>query len=255
MSHPLKWLSLIAVERPELPAFESAAAWYAEHFPTAPRPIAAGSTDKLLTLTLGDFTAAATLVPRPIPWSQLEGMCEAAAWHWPTATDAMQNHAAHLLVTLVDEAGRAIEKAAALTRITASLSATAPAVGVVWGPGRLVHAAAAFVDQAMQMSDVDLPLFLWIDFRIEPIEDGDVRLYTTGLEALGASELEVDRFTGPPQQLLELAYNIAHYQLTQRKAIRDGETIGVSEQFQATVRRGPSKLDAELEVIHLEFEA
>jgi hypothetical protein len=253
MTHPLRWLALVALERPELPSFETVAQWLEEHFPAAPRPQAAGATDKLVTLTLGDFTAAVTLVPRPIPASQLEGPA-ATAWYWPDAAAALSHHQAHLLVTLIDEGGATLKKAMALTQLAAAGAATSPSIGVFWGPGRLVHPSAAFIDQSLQLEENNLPLFSWIDFRIEPLEVGGYRLYTTGLEALGQSELEVARFEGSPQELLDLAYNIAHYLLDKRKVVNDGDTIGLTDQVRATAYRRRSMLDGELEVIGLEFE-
>ncbi len=253
MSHPLRWLALVALERPETPSFARIAAWHQEHFPHAPQPVVAGSTDKLLTLTIGDFTGAVTLVPRPIPASQLEGPT-ATAWYWPDAAEALRGHEAHLLVTLIDEGGSAVKKSAALTRLTAAIAAVAPSVGIFWGPGRLVHSPDAFIDQALQMRDDNLPLFLWIDFRLEQSDDRSYRLYTTGLEALGQNELEVSHYEGAPQELLDLAYNIAHYLLDQRKVVNDGDTIGVTDQLQVIARRGPSMLGGDMEVIRLELE-
>jgi len=101
MNNPLRWLALVALERPELPEFAEVARYMKQNFADAAEPVAAGSTESLFTCTLGEYTAAATLVPRPIPWSQLEGPC-ATAWYWPAAADALRDHAAHLLVTLVD---------------------------------------------------------------------------------------------------------------------------------------------------------
>ncbi|RIK79720.1 MAG: hypothetical protein DCC67_10145 [Planctomycetota bacterium] len=253
MNHPLRWLSLIALDRPVLPDFADVAAWHAERFPEAPQPAASASTDKLLTFTIGDYTAAATLVPRPIPWTQLEGPA-ATAWYWPDAAEALRRHQAHLLVAVIDEGGRAVEKAAILTRLTTALVAASPSVGVFWGPGRLVHHPGAFVEQAVQMRDDNLPLFLWIDFRIEQTEEDGLRLYTTGLEALGQTELETAGYAGEAQELLNYAYNIAHYQIDQRKLIRDGDTIGLADEVQVTARRGPSMLGGDLEVLQLQFE-
>lgn len=262
MSHPLRWTALVALERPELPTYEQIAAWYAEHYPDAPPLVAAGSTENLRTFTIGEFTAAATLVPRPIPGAQLEGPA-ATAWYWPDAAATLAGHAAHILVTLVDEGGNAVGKATALTRLTAAIAATAPSVGVFWGPGRLVHPTAAFIEQAAHVSPHNLPLFAWVDFRVERVDDSGVggpggssalRLFTTGLEALGGQELEVARYEGNPQELLGFVYNIAHYQLDRRKLINDGDTIGLTDAVQVTARRGPSIFGGELEVIRLEFE-
>jgi hypothetical protein len=253
MSHPLRWLALVALEQPELPAFERVAAWLREQFSHAPELRAAGSTENLQTLTIGDQTAAITLAPRPIPASQLAGPT-ATAWYWPDAAAELSDHPAHLLVTLIDEGGPAVKKAEALTQLTAAAAATAPAVGVFWGPGRLVHSPQAFIDQAVQMREGNLPLFLWIDFRVEALGEGAHRLYTTGLDALGRSELEVPRFEGEPQELLDFAYNTAHYLLDTPKTLNDGDTIGLTDQVRATARHSRSMLGGDLDVIALDFE-
>lgn len=107
-AHPLRWTTLVALERAELPAFDRVAAAYAEQFLDALPLVKASATENLLTFTIGDYTAAATLVPRPIPAGQLAGPA-ATAWYWPTAEADLSDHAAHLLVTLVDEGGRPVE--------------------------------------------------------------------------------------------------------------------------------------------------
>jgi hypothetical protein len=252
MTHPLRWTTLVALARPELPAFEHVAGWHAEHYPSAPPLARASATENLITFTLGEYTAAATLIPRPIPAGQLSGPA-ATAWYWPTAEADLAGHAAHLLVTLVDEGGKPVEKALALTRLTAALTATAPSAGVFWGPGRLVHPPDAFVEQAETAGDHNLQLFLWIDFRVEPT-DGRLRLFTTGLEALGAEEIEVAEFVGESGELVGFVYNVAHYMLERRKVINEGDTIGLTDEVQVTAHRGPSILGGDLDVVQLVFE-
>lgn len=251
--NPLRWMALVILDRAELPQFEDVAQAVGEYFSEAPVMTAAGATEKLLTCSIGEYTAAATLVDKPVPWSQLEGPC-ATAWYWPDAAEKLRGHEAHLLVTLIDEGGSAVEKSTCLTQWVAGLVASTPTLGVFWGPSRMVHPARAFIEQAVQLSPTDLPLFLWIDFRIEQLDNGNSRLYTTGLEALGFSELEVHEFAGDPQHLLEFAYNIAHYQIGKNKVINDGDTIGLTEEVQVTARREPSILDEKIEVIKLEIE-
>ena len=253
MDNPLRWLALVILEEPELPPFEDVARFVGENYVDGPVMTVAGRTDNLFTCTIDDYTAAVTLVPKSIPWSQLEGPCE-TAWYWPTASETLQDHQAHLLVTLVDEGGKEIPKAKALTQLVAGLVASSRSCGVFWGPGRLVHPPRAFLDQAAQLAEDDLPLFLWIDFRVERTNTGGTRLYTTGLEALGYTELEVVDFPGEPQTVLEYAYNIAHYQISQAKVINEGDTIGLTDEVQVVAHREPSMFDEALEVVALEFQ-
>lgn len=254
MKDPLRWLALVMLKEPELPKFDDVAQFIGENFANAPTMQVAGSTENLFTCTLGEYTAAVTLVPRPVPSSQLEGPC-ATAWYWPTAAEALHEHQAHLLVALVDEGSKSVDKSIALTQLVSGLVDSTSAEGIFWGPGRLVHPPQAFLEQATQLTPQDLPLFLWIDFRVERESEGNCRLYTTGLEALGKTELEVAHFTGEPQMLLEYAYNLAHYQLCKHKQINEGDTIGLTEEVQAVVRLGKSMFDPQLEVIQLEFQS
>ena len=252
MTHPMRWLALAALDQPMLPDVDELTQYVEQHFKDAPPLNASKTSDGLITCTLGDYTAGVTLVPRSIPWSQLEGPC-ATAWYWPDAAQSLRDHAAHLMITLVDEGGPAVEKSMRLTELAAASASASPAAGVFWGPSCLVHPTGAFLEQAVQMQPADLPLFLWIDFRIEQIEEGAARLYTTGLEALGQTELEVERFEGQPQQLLEFAYNVAHYQITESKSIEEGHTLGLTEEVQVTAHRTKSMLDESIDVIQLEF--
>lgn len=251
--NPLRWVALVALEEAELPDEQALRAYLSEFHPDAPATSITRATDALLTCTMGDYTAAMTLAPREIPRSQLEGPC-ATAWYWPDAAEQLRDHRAHLIVALVDEAGRSIDKSICLTRLVAAAAQTTRSRGVFWGPGRLLHPPAAFHEQATQMSSEDLPLFLWVDFRVERTQQS-VRLYTTGLEALGQTELEAEGFTGEPQTLLEYAYNVAHYMLTQNKSIEEGHTIGLTDEVQVVAHRSKSMFDESLDVIQLEFAA
>lgn len=252
MDNPLRWLALVMLEAAELPDFEEVSRQIGESYPDAPALTLASSTENMFTCTLGEYTLAVTLVPKPIPWEQLEGPC-ATAWFWPDAAESLRDHQAHLLVTLIDEGGKEVSKSIALTQVVAGLVSSTHACGIFWGPGRLVHPPRAFLDQAVQLADDDLPLFLWVDFRVESTNTGGTRLYTTGLEALGYIELEVDNYHDTPQVVLEYAYNIAHYQLSQSKVLNEGDTIGMTEEVQVVAHRLPSMFDESLEVISLEI--
>ena len=54
--------------------------------------------------------------------------------------------------------------------------------------------------------------------------------------------------------MLDFVYNFAHYLIDQKKLIRDGDTIGLTDDVQVTAHRGPSMLGGDLEVIQLQFE-
>ncbi|MAT70729.1 MAG: hypothetical protein CMJ58_14535 [Planctomycetaceae bacterium] len=258
MSNTNRWIALIPLAEPVLPSFVEVERAFQNRFPDATPPSDPGGTERLLTCSLGEAAASVTLIDRPIPPAQLGGPC-AAAWYWPTAAAELDDHPAHLMLTMVDEGGSATDRALAFTRWTAAVAAASESLGVFWGPSRTIHRPGDFLDQAVQSGPRNLPLYLWIDFRIEPVANhaggADFhRLYTTGLATLGQDEIEVANFTGAPQSLLESAYNVAHYLLDRKQAVNDGDTIGLSDEVQLTARRAPSMLGGELEVIRLEWD-
>jgi hypothetical protein len=217
------------------------------------RPELASQTDGMVTLTWGDATIAYTLVPRPIPETQLAGPC-ATAWYWPQASDTLRDHQAHLLITLVDEGRDAIDKSIRLTQFAAAVAQVTSARAVLWAPAGLVHEPAAFIEQAAQTERDDLPLYLWIAFRLEPADEGGHRMFTTGLEAFDRSELEVDRTAGDPQRLLDDVYNVTHYHLTDSSPIKDADTVGLADGRQMRAQHQESLLGDGRQIVRLAYE-
>ncbi|QDU87852.1 hypothetical protein Pla175_12190 [Pirellulimonas nuda] len=253
MSSNAPWISLVALADQEVPSPDDVAQCMADAFPDASPLAVSGSTPRAATFDWGPATVNYTLVDRPIPWSQIEGPC-ATAWYWPEAEAVMRRHAAHLFVTLLSEKRDPIDRSMRLTQLVTAVSEAAGADGIVWGPSSLVHEPAAFRKLATTMSREDLPLHLWVDFRVSELDDGAFALFTTGMEALGSRELEVNRFVGEPHVLAGYAYNIAHYLLEKTPQLKEGEAIGLPDGAQASIRFEPSLVDESLEAIRLDFD-
>jgi hypothetical protein len=247
-------IALVALSRPSLPDADAVAAELGRLAPDVSAPRVTSRTDAAFTLAWdGGATANVTLVDRPIPWERIEGPC-ATAWYWPEAEAAMRPHTAHLFVTLLDDSRRAIDVSFRLTRLLIAAAQAAPAVGLVWGASGAVHEPRAFADLAAHSSVSDLPLNLWIDFRVYQQDTGvGFGFFTTGLEALGRREMEVPHYDGDPQKLVGAAYNIAHYTLEKDAPLNDAEVVGLPDESQVTVREDRSMIDPEQDVVRLEF--
>ncbi|MEQ8847890.1 DUF4261 domain-containing protein [Botrimarina sp.] len=248
-------IALVALTDRVLPDTESVLAELARVAPGDPSPRLVSRTANAFTIAWPDeATANVTLVDKPIPWSRLEGPC-ATAWYWPEAADALKPHTDHLFLTLIDEHSPALDKSFRLTQLAIAAAAASPAAGVVWGASGAVHEPAAFADLALRSSRSDLPLHLWVDFRVYQRDDQQsFGFFTTGMEALGRRELEAPAYHGDPQQLIAAAYNIAHYVLERDAVLKDAEVIGLPDESQVTVREDRSLIDPEQEVFRLEFE-
>lgn len=244
---------MVAVHDEALPELEEIAGYLTSNWPDTPPLSNVSRKGNVVTFNWGEAVASLTLFPMPMPWQHLEGPC-AAAWYWPEATTVMRGHPRHVLVTLIDEGRDPIEKSLRLTRLVAAVAACCDANGIFWGPGRMVHPPDEFLEVSREMTREHLPLFLWIDFRLEQIGPQAYRLYTTGLEPLGQREIEVERYDGDPQTIVAAVYNVAHYALEQQKPLRHGDTIGAGEGERiASVHHDSSMLDPDQSVIRLEF--
>ncbi len=246
------WLAMVATDSPRLPALDDLARRLQQLDPEAGSIVDPQQSGRVMTFRWGQATCSATVFPMPIPWEHVEGPC-CCAWYWPQASDVMRETAAHLLISMLDEQTRdPIAKSMRFTRLVAAITDSTTAAGVFWGPGRLVHPRAAFTELAAEMSEDGLPLYLWIDFRVEETAGGGLRLFTTGMEALGHLELEVSQFQGTAEQLREAVYNVAHYILDGVKPLNDGDTADVQGR-QVSVRTDHSMLDPSSSVMRLEF--
>ncbi len=201
---------------------------------------------------LGKDNAAVCLVPAPIPWSNLEGPC-ATAWWWPDATERMKKHESHILVALMGDVGNPIQRHITLTHLTAAVASHTDAAGIYWGSGTLVHDPQVFTEQAHDLSSENLPLPLWIDFRVERNDDGSRRLFTTGMKAFNQMEIEIPHSEKEPAEIFDFACSIADYIITRNPNIEDGHTVGRSETERIRATLAPSMWDSTITVLRLDF--
>ncbi len=244
-------LSVVALDTPSLPRQQEMLETLASLSGAAVNPKAVEAKESSLVFLFGGNRAAVALVPSPIPWSNLEGPCE-IAWWWPEAGAKMQGHNSHIAMALVGENDDAVRRSIALTHLTAAVAAHVDAAGIYWG-GALVHDPQVFLEEARSASSENVPLHLWIDFRIEQNDDGTLRLFTTGMKALDKMEIEIPCSRHEPKKLFDFAYSIASYLLSRGAEIRDGHTIGCCEDEKVLATHAPSMLDSQMTVLRLDF--
>lgn len=245
-------LSMVALDTPSLPRRQEMLETLASLSGTTVDPRAVEAKEDAMVFPLGGNTAAVALRPSPIPWSNLEGPCETARW-WPEAGQKMCGHNSHLLVVLTGETGDAVRHWLALTHLTAAVAAHSDAAGIYWGGGTLVHDPRVFLEEARRATPENLPLHLWIDFRIESNDDGTLRLFTTGMKALDKMEIEIPRSRHEPAEVFDFACSIAYYILSRGAEIRDGHTVGRCEDEKVPAAHAPSMWDSEITVLRLDF--
>ncbi|MBX7184667.1 MAG: DUF4261 domain-containing protein [Vicinamibacteria bacterium] len=208
----------------------------------------------VLVFDLMGSMATVSHMPGPIPWSDLAGPA-AAAWHWKEATEVLEAHKSHLLVGLLRDDGLPpLKRAIMLTLLTASvIECASDCTGVYWGSGTAVTPAERFARSAQLMTPEELPLFSWIEFRVFQGEEPETWcVFTTGMKALGHLEIEVRDSRVGASELVDRVYGIAHYLTQAGPVLKDGDTVGDSDEERIRVRHTPSAWDREGPVLRLE---
>jgi hypothetical protein len=242
-------LAMIMLQKPKLPKAADLVEFLTGSWEDTPAVSEPSVIDDMLVLQVGDETASVALAPHAIPWEELEGPC-AAAWWWPEAPDTLQNHAAHLLVSINGGSTDVVSRNLILTKLVAATAATTDALGIYWGTGCLVHRPDMFIEESQQMSRTMLPLNLWVDFRPTTNSDGSVSIFTTGMDALGQPEIEVSRSKTDPTKIMNAVIHAAHHVVD--NGVPTGESLPVSETESVGIKSAPSMWDNKVSVLLLD---
>jgi hypothetical protein len=245
-------LAMIALNSPRMPSGSTILATFKKLCPDCPEAMLGEGDGATITLDLDGGMAFVSLMPAPIPWSELEGPC-ATAWWWPEAAERMKAHTHHAVVALMGEAGDAVERHVLLSHLVSAVAMHADAAGIYWGAGTIVHDPDAFQEQVANLSPNDVEPQLWIDMRLEQNDDGSFRYFTTGLTSFDRPEIEIDRSSQNPQEILEFCHAIVCYLLNNRVDIAEGETIGRSDDEKIRITYEPSMFERDGNVMKLAY--
>lgn len=195
---------------------------------------------------------AAMAMPAPIPWADLE-FPASQSFLWPDATQDLQTHDSHIVVSVISEAG-GLEQARVLTQAMAGIiDATPGSLGVYQGDASLVVPAPLHQDLAAMLPETN-PLFLWINFLVGV--DGDrVYGFTAGMDSLGGLDVESNDSTDGPGEFRGRMHDLCAYVLEQEATINSGDTIGQVEDEWIRVLHGPSSFGLDRTVMQLHYTA
>ncbi|QRK05782.1 DUF4261 domain-containing protein [Archangium violaceum] len=217
-------------------------AFLQDNWKDLPRPKEIRHEDDTLSFELDGAVVTLSLMRSPIPWGDLEGPAR-AAWHWPEATERLKAHLGHVLVAVLAPGLDRVSTMLLLTRVVAAVAATADASGVYWGEGPVVNAPEDFIEETRRTSRERLPLYLWLAFQLARNPDGSFTLCTSGMKSFELMELELVACRTKPAELVDRAFNFAHYLLDHGPVLKDGDTIGLSAQERFRVRHLPSVVE------------
>ena len=190
------------------------------------------SNDDSLVFEVDGRVAAVSLMKGPIPDGEAEANAE-NNYIWPEAVDVAREHKAHLLVFVGEkDDDDLIERGKLFVKILAACCRQENASGVY--TSGVVFQPEFYGAMAEMMKEDELPIFNWIWFGLYRTDDG-ISGYTYGMRTFGREEIEVLNAEAEPDEVRNFLANLVSYQLEFDVLLKDGETIGFSENDRHTI--------------------
>lgn len=190
------------------------------------------SNDDVLVFEVDGRVAAISLMKGPIPNGEAEANAE-NNYMWPEAVDVAREHRAHLLVFVGErDDDDLIERGKLFVKLLAACCRQENASGIY--TSGVVFQPEFYEGMAGMMREDELPIFNWIWFGLYRTEKG-ISGYTYGMRTFGREEMEVLDADGEPNDVRDFLANLVSYQLECDVRLKDGETIGFSENDRHTI--------------------
>lgn len=183
--------------------------------------------DDALVATIGDMTLAVAIMPAPVPYKEAEHYAS-ANYMWDGAVEAAQSHKAHILVSVLGKDSDLLESGKLFTKAVSSCLKQKNAIavytdGVVFQPQFYMEVASF-----MQQDEDALPILDWIWFGVYRTNEY-AGIYTYGMRKFGKEEIEVYA-DADLNDIRDFLLDIVTYILDCNVTLKDGETIGFSEE-------------------------
>ena len=203
-----------------------------------------------LVFEAGDMIAAVSLMHGPVPGGEAEDNAE-NNYMWPDAVKAAQNHAAHIMVTVLGKETDVRLRGQFFVKLAAACCRQPGVLGVY--TSGVVFEPSFYADMAGVMKEGELPLNNWIWFGLHRREGG-VCGYTYGMDVFGKEELEVLDADADPLAVREFLVSLAGYVIGSDVTLNDGETIGFSQGDRHRITRSPGVALPDQPTLKVSFE-
>lgn len=173
---------------------------------------------------------ACSLLPNPVPNNEAEA-CAKNNMLWKDAAEETAKHAAHVMVAVMDsddpEIRDVLDANILFCKVASSMLKLKNTIGIYKNP--TVFERKFYIDVAENIKKGAVPIPIMLHIGIYLTRDTLLRGFTYGLRAFGREEIEVIDSTAQPQELFNFLLAISDYVITQEVDLKDGETIGFTE--------------------------
>ena len=193
------------------------------------------NSDDAVVMRVGGMMLIVTLFHGHIPDNEAEINAE-NNYMWPEAVEVAKVHKAHIVVAVLGEEEKLLERGKLFTKVMAVCCKQKYATGVY--TSGVVFEPRFYEGLADMIKEDELPIFNWVWFGLYRSEGG-LNGYTYGMDVFGKEEMEVLNTDAEPEDLRDFLASLASYVLACDVTLQDGETIGFSADDKHTITRSP----------------
>ena len=186
-----------------------------------------------LVFEIDDMMLCLSYFDAPVPDREAEYNAE-NNYLWAEAVEVTRTHVAQLCVAVLNRKKPVVEAGELFVKGASSSLKLENAIGF-YASGT-VFEPRFYIEAATVMKEDTLPILNWIYFGFTKGEQGP-GIYTYGMAVFGKDELEVLDSRMSPEELSEFLYDVIYYILESDVTLRDGETIGMSEEQKLAITR------------------
>ncbi len=192
-------------------------------------------SDDAVVMRVGNMMLIVTLFSGHIPDNEAEINAE-NNYMWPEAVEVAKAHKAHIMVAVLGEEEKLLERGKLFTKAMAVCCKQKYAIGIY--TSGVVFEPRFYEGLADMLKEDELPIFNWVWFGLYRSEGG-LNGYTYGMDVFGKEEMEVLNTDAEPEELRDFLASLASYVLACDVTLQDGETIGFSADDKHTITRSP----------------
>ena len=192
-----------------------------------------GEGGSTLVFEAEGFLTAVSLYPFPVPKGEAEQNA-GRNYLWSEAEETTRRHRGQILVSTMARDGDVGQAARLQVKLVCAACGQAGTLGVY--ANGTVYPPELYQEAAAPLDEGELPLLNLVWVGLYRTEEG-MGAYTDGLRSFGKDELEVLDARAEPAEVRNFLLNIADYLLEEDVTLRDGETIGFSEEQRLPITR------------------
>lgn len=187
----------------------------------------------MVIITCNDAIISVALVAAPVPDGEAEFHAK-SNYTWKEGTENVKKHKAHLMVAVMGKDVTAMEAGEMLVKTNVCLCRQGGVIGIY--ANETVYQPELYLDFAKIFEEDGFPIFNLVWFGLYKGKKG-MCAYTCGMRDFGYDEIEVIDSSVDSEELFEFISDIANYVIFDDVILRDGETIGFSEEQKLPIRK------------------